>query len=117
MGFHGSHSTNLTPTGLAHKLIAELTALADNLSPNQRRIIRKYCDFILEKRSAIADATNLLPLEAALFVIQVLEHENSNREFSELYNHFDAQIKASKGRVEELEGEIKALQKRLNEKK
>jgi uncharacterized protein Yka (UPF0111/DUF47 family) len=90
MDFHGSHSSNLTPTGLAHKLIAELTSLANLLSPNMRRIIKKFGDYILQYRSAISDATNLLPLEAALVVIQVEEHANTLYEISELHKRIDA---------------------------
>ena len=89
MDFHGSHSSNLTPTGLAHKLIAELTSLANLLSPNMRRIIKKFGDYILQYRSAIADATNLLPLEAALVVIQIEEHVNTMHELNELHKRID----------------------------
>ena len=89
MDFHGSHSSNLTPTGLAHQLIAELTSLANLLSPNRRRIIKKFSDYILQYRSAISDATTLLPLEAALVVIQVEEHANTVYEISELHKRID----------------------------
>ncbi|MBE0573388.1 hypothetical protein IH575_00590, partial [Candidatus Dojkabacteria bacterium] len=42
------NNNNLTPTGLAHKLIAELTVISDLLSTtNQQRIIKKFCDYIL----------------------------------------------------------------------
>jgi hypothetical protein len=53
----------------------------------------------------VADATNLLPLEAALVVIQVEEHENTNYEISELHK-----------RIDELGREIQELRNRLNEK-
>jgi len=98
-------NNNLPPTALAHKLVAVLMFLADMLSPNQQRIIKKFCDVILQNRSAVSDATNFLPLEAALVVIQAEEHENNNYEISELYKQID-----------ELRGEIRGLKELLNEK-
>ena len=95
----------LSPTALVYKVVDELLALADYLSPNQQRIVKKFCDVLLNNRSAIADATNLLPLEAALVVIQVEEHENMNYEVSELHK-----------RLDELGCEIQELRNRLNEK-
>lgn len=97
-------NSNLSPTALVHKLIAELMFLADMLSPNQQRIIKKFCDVLLQNRSAVSDSTNFLPLEAALVVIQVEEHENTNYEISELYKVID-----------ELRREIRELKELLNE--
>lgn len=99
------NNRNLTPTGLAHKLISELTTISDLLSTaSQQRIIKKFCDYILEHRSSIAEATNLLPLEAALVVIQVKEHENTSHEMNELHQ-----------RIDELVKELRELRKILNE--
>jgi hypothetical protein len=89
---------NLSPTELAHKIIAELTPLADMLSPNDRRIIKKFCEYILQNRVSISNVTSLLPLEAALIVIQVEEHENNNYQFSDLRN----QLQELKREIEEL---------------
>ena len=94
----------LSPTALVYKVVGELMTLADYLSPDQQRIIKKFCDVLLNNRSAVADATNLLPLEAALVVIQVEEHENTNYELSELHK-----------RIDELGREIQELRNRLNE--
>jgi hypothetical protein len=102
-----SHNNNLTPTGLAHKLIAELTVIAELLSTtSQQNIIRKFCDYILEHRSSIAEATHLLPLEAALVVIQIREHENNRHEINELH-----------GRIDELIKELRELKNKANEEK
>lgn len=110
MDFHDSdQNRNLSPTQLAHKVIAEIRVLAGELSPNQQRIIEEYCNEILQNRSAIAEAVNLLPLEAALIIIQVWEHENNNHEISELHKEFCRQMG-------ELRGEIDELKKWLNEK-
>lgn len=101
-----SDNNNLTSTGLAHKLIAELKIIADLLSTTaQKLIIKKFSDYILEHRSPIAEATNLLPLEAALVVIQVKEHENIYHEINELHK-----------RIDNLERENSQLKKILNEK-
>ncbi|HKY53014.1 MAG TPA: hypothetical protein VJM08_01860 [Anaerolineales bacterium] len=89
---------NLSPTELAHKIIAELTPLADMLSPSDRRIIKRFCEYILQNRVSISNATSLLPLEAALVVVQVEEHENNNYQFSDLRN----QLQELKREIEEL---------------
>ena len=89
---------NLSPTELAHKIIAELMPLADMLSPSDRRIIKRFCEYILQNRVSISNATSLLPLEAALVVVQVEEHENNNYQFSDLRN----QLQELKRELEEL---------------
>jgi hypothetical protein len=89
---------NLSPTELAHKIIAELMPLADMLSPSDRRIIKRFCEYILQNRVSISNATSLLPLEAALVVVQVEEHENNNYQFSDLRN----QLQELKREIEEL---------------
>ena len=89
---------NLSATELAHKIIAELMPLADMLSPSDRRIIKRFCEYILQNRVSISNATSLLPLEAALVVVQVEEHENNNYQFSDLRN----QLQELKREIEEL---------------
>jgi hypothetical protein len=89
---------NLSTTELAHKLIADLTPLMDMLSPTDRRIIKKFCDYILQQRVPIANATDLMPLEVALVLIQVEEHKNNHHEITELYKQ-----------LQELRGEIERL--------
>lgn len=89
---------NLSPTELAHKIIAELMPLADMLSPSDRRIIKRFCEYVLQNRVSISNATSLLPLEAALVIVQVEEHENNNYQFSDLRN----QLQELKREIEEL---------------
>lgn len=91
-------SKNLSTTELAHKLIADLTPLMEMLSPSDQRIIKKFCDYILQQRVPIANTTNLLPLEIALVIIQLEEHKKNHHEITELYNQ-----------LQELRGEIKSL--------
>jgi len=95
---------NLSSTELAHKVIAELKPLADMLSPKYQRIIKRFSEYILQNRVSISNATNLLPLEAALVIIQAEEHDNNNYEFSDLRNQ-----------LQELRHEITELKNLLNE--
>jgi hypothetical protein len=98
------YNAPLSPTALVDKLIDELHVLAEYLDPNQQRIINRFCDVLLDNRTAVSDATNLLPLEAALFVIQVDEHQNTNYEISELHK-----------RLDEVTRELQELNNRLND--
>lgn len=95
---------NLSSTELAHKVIVELKPLADMLSPKYRRIIKRFCEYILQNRVSISNATGLLPLEAALVIVQIEEHENNNHEFSNLRNQ-----------IQELRREVTELKSLLNE--
>lgn len=75
----------LSTTALAHKLIAELKPLSEVLPPNERRIVEKFFDTILQQRVAIAEATDLLPLEAALIILLADERRKTNLELDEVY--------------------------------
>ena len=94
----------LTVTELAYQLIADLEPLMEMLSPSDQRIIKKFCDYILQQRVPNANVTNLLPLEVALFLIQLEEHKQNNHEITELYNQ-----------LQELRGEIERLKNPSNE--
>ena len=100
----------LSTTALAHKLIAELRPLSLMLSPNERRVIEKFFDIILQQRVAISEATDLLPLEAAIVVLLVEEHRKNDAERASLYEELHRQ-------VQELRGEIEMLTDRLMSKK
>ena len=76
----------LTVTELAYKLIADLEPLMEMLSPSDQRIVRRFCDYILQRRVPIANVTNLLPLEVALVLIQLEEHKHNHHEKTEVYN-------------------------------
>ena len=89
---------NLSTTELAHKLIGELMPLADMLAPSDRRIIKRFCEYILQNRVSISNATALLPLEAALVIIQMEEHEKNNYAYIELHK----QIEELRQKVERL---------------
>jgi hypothetical protein len=96
----------LSTTALAHKLIADLQPLSAMLAPNERRVVEKFFDTILQQRVAIAEATDLLPLEAALVILLVEERRRNDAENEGLYQELHRQI-------QELRGEIEILTKAL----
>ncbi len=89
----------LSTTGLAHKLITDLKPLAEMLPPNERRIVEGFFETILQQRVAIANATDLMPLEAALVILVEEEQRRAKCEESELSRQ-----------LQELRHEIKRLQ-------
>src|SRR5260221_12482159 len=76
----------ITVTELANQLNADLEPLMEMLSPSDQRIVKKFCDYILQQRVPNANVTNLLPLEVALFLIQLEQHKKNHHEFTELHN-------------------------------
>jgi hypothetical protein len=92
----------LSTTALAHKLIADLKPLSAMLPPNERRIVEKFFEVILQQRVAIAEATDLLPLEAALVILLAEERRRNNCGNDELYR----QIQELRGEIERLKQEV-----------
>lgn len=92
----------LSTTGLAHKLIADLKPLSEMLTPNERRVVEKFFEIILQQRVAIANATDLLPLEAALVVLLVEERRKNEAEREALHQELH-------GQIQELREEIQML--------
>jgi hypothetical protein len=96
----------ITVTELAYQLNADLEPLMEMLSPSDQRIVNKFCDYILQQRVANANVTNLLPLEVALFLIQLEEHKHNHHEVTELHNQ-----------LQEIRGENTELRNLLQELK
>jgi hypothetical protein len=92
----------LSTTALAHKLIADLKPLSHMLSPNERRVVEKFFNIILQQRVAIAEATDLLPLEAALIILLVEEHRRNDAENQGLYEELHRQIQELRSQIEML---------------
>jgi hypothetical protein len=65
---------------------------------NERRIVEKFFDTILQQRVAIAEATDLLPLEAALIILLANERRKNNLENDEIYR----QMQQMKDEIERL---------------
>ena len=95
---------NLSVTELAYQLIADLEPLIEMLAPSDQQIVKKFCDYILQQRVPNANVTNLLPLEVALFLIQLEEHKHNHHELTEVHNQ-----------LQELRGEIERLKNDANE--
>jgi hypothetical protein len=92
----------LSTTALAHKLIADLKPLSEMLTPNDRRVVEKFFEIILQQRVAIANATDLLPLEAALVVLLVEERRRNDAEREALYQELHGQIQGLREEIQML---------------
>ena len=79
----GRHT--LSTTALAHQIISHLKPLSEMLPLNERLIVEKFFDTILQQRVAISEATDLLPLEAALVILLAEERRRSNQEIDAVY--------------------------------
>jgi hypothetical protein len=79
----GRHT--LSTTALAHQLISHLKPLSEMLPLNERLIVEKFFDTILQQRVAISEATDLLPLEAALVILLADERRRNNQEIDAVY--------------------------------
>ena len=88
-------------TQLAHELVEQMTALAQLMAPADRLILQKFAEHVLQQRVAIANATELLPLEAALLVVLLEEHKGTNHLTNELY-----------GWLQELDGRVRELEEK-----
>lgn len=89
---------SLSATQLAHKIIASLKPLSEMLAPKYQRLMNKYFEYILQHRVVIHDATDHLPILAALVVIQLERDGRNAHELNELY-----------AQIEELRREIGKL--------
>jgi hypothetical protein len=89
-------------TGLVQDLVAQIKPLAELLAPMDRLIMKRFTEHMLQQRVVIANATGLLPLEAALLVLLLEEHKHTNHLTNELY-----------GWLQELEGVNNELRQRL----
>jgi hypothetical protein len=76
-------------TQLVHEVIGELKPLSEMLPPQDRWILTKFYEYAMNNRTAIANATSLMPLEATLLIILLEERKRTNHAINEL----QAQIK------------------------
>jgi hypothetical protein len=99
-------------TQLVQDLVAQIKPLAELLAPMDRLILQRFTEHMLQQRVAIANATGLLPLEAALLVLLLEEHKHTNRLTNELYGwlqELDGRHNELRQRLEQLERELRAL--------
>ena len=96
-------------TEYAHKIIASLKVLFKSLPPTPAyiSIFKRYCEYIFNQRSAIYHATNLLPILAALIVIQVERDLDHARQLNEIRNQYNFEIVKLRHEISELRREFK----------
>ena len=92
----------LSTTGLAQKIVSDLKPLSEMLPPNERRIVEHFFEAILQQRVAIANATDLMPLEAALVILLMEERKTNRHEQDELL----AELQELRHEIEELRSKI-----------
>lgn len=96
-------------TEYAHKIIGSLKVLFKSLPPTPAylSIFKRYCEYILNQRSAIYHATSLLPILAALIVIQVERDLDHAKQLHDIHNQFNFEIAKLRQEISELRREIK----------
>jgi len=85
-------------TQLAFEQIAELKPFYEALRRTDQLILDRFFESILQHRSAISHAANLLPMEVMPFVILLEEHKRNAQVHNEIYVL-----------IEEIQNEIKLL--------
>ena len=98
-------------TEYAHKIIGSLKLLFKGLppTPSYISIFKKYTEYILNQRSAIYHATELLPILAALVVIQVERDLHHAHELTEMRNQHNFEITKIREEMDQLRRVIKSL--------
>lgn len=85
-------------TQLIFSQIAELRPFYLTLRRSDQLIVDKFFEAVMQHRTAISNAANLLPMEVLPFVILLEEHKKANNIFDDLFS-----------RIQELEHMVKLL--------
>lgn len=85
-------------TQIAFDLIAELRPFYQALRRADQLILDRFFEAILQHRTAISNAADLLPMEVMPFVILLEEHKRNSQVYNELYVL-----------IEEIESKLKPL--------
>lgn len=72
-------------TQIAFDLIAELKPFYEALRRTDQLILDRFFESILQHRTAISNAADLLPMEVMPFVILLEEHKRNSQVYNELY--------------------------------
>jgi hypothetical protein len=72
-------------TQIAFDLIAELKPFYEALRRTDQLILDRFFEAILQHRTALSNAANLLPMEVMPFVILLEEHKRNSQVYNELY--------------------------------
>ena len=95
-------------TEYAHKIIGSLEDFFENLPPTiaYKRIFKKYKEHILNQRSAVYHATGLLPILAALVVIQVERDLHHASELTKIRNQHAQELNNIREEMDQLRREF-----------
>ena len=98
-------------TEYAHKIVGSLKSLFKGLPPTISYIslFKKYSEYIMNRRAAIYQATQLLPILAALIVIMVERDLDHVKQLADVRNEYDGRIKKLNEEMEQLRREINCL--------
>ncbi len=87
-------------TELVHEVIGELEPFAEMLPPQDRWILKRFYEYALNNRTAIANAASLMPLEATLLIILLEERKRTSRVLDELQAEIE-KLKQAQRRLEQ----------------
>jgi len=98
-------------TEYAHKIIGSLKLLFKGLppTPSYISIFKKYCEYISNQRSAIYHATGLLPILAALVVIQVERDLHHASELTKMRNQHAQELNNIREEMDQLRRDLDYL--------
>jgi len=98
-------------TEYAHKIIGSLEDFFENLPPTiaYKRIFKKYKEHILNQRSAIYQATWLLPIIAALIVIVVERDLDHAHDLTEIRNQHACELNKIRKEMDQLRRDFQRL--------
>jgi hypothetical protein len=74
--------------------LAGLRSFYDALRRSDQLILDRFFEDILQHRAAIANATNLLPIEIMPFVILLEAHKKNDRAFGQLHDQVQGLARA-----------------------
>jgi hypothetical protein len=86
-------------TQLVHEVIDELKPFSEMLAPQDQWVLKKFYEYALNNRAAIANAASLMPMEATLLIILLEERKRTNHVIQELRAEIEA-LKKNLPRVE-----------------
>src|SRR5688572_13298973 len=98
-------------TEYAHKIRSSLKSVFKRLPDTiaYKSLFKKYEEYILNQRAAIYHATGLLPILAAILVIQIERDLDHARQLIEIRNQHNAEITKLREEMDQLRRDMKSL--------
>ena len=98
-------------TEYAHKIIGTIKSVFKGLPPaiEYTSIFKKYCEYVLNQRSAIYHATELLPILATILVIQVERDLHHAHELTEMRNQYNSELTKLHEEMDQLRRDFQRL--------